>query len=208
MKVLHCKLPDQYIKNDLCDLDMVESLFTRFYSKGYVMEPEQVAIYRNLASKLSGQRIVDIGCGSGVGTFMMASNRCSVTGLDISPKCIQFARSIYPSMTFKGHDILSGPVRYVADALIAVEVIEHIDKPELFLENMLASDIPIFVTSPNRNNHTIGQFRPKNINHVQELTTQKFTNMLPNNSVIKRDPFSFQPLPIDTTVTPVVYEIT
>ena len=88
--------------------------------------------YAYVRQWLSG-RVLDCGCGTGYGSYMMAQNPdiTSVVGLDNDEKAIEFA----------GREYQGKKLRYVRgdidqfdetafDWLVAVEVIEHLRHPE------------------------------------------------------------------------------
>ncbi len=51
---------------------------------------------KTLGTDLTGQRIVDIGCASGVSAALLASRGAEVVGLDISPELIEQAKTLWP----------------------------------------------------------------------------------------------------------------
>ena len=59
---------------------------------------------RSLLSVEPGSRVLDIGCGTGRETVLLAKNGAQVTGLDIAADMLQKARRDYPSLTFKEGD--------------------------------------------------------------------------------------------------------
>src|SRR3972149_11288054 len=73
---------------------------------GPAMFPEQVAIYRHLAQRFRGQRVLDVGCGMGIGTNILAHWGCHVIGLDRDVETICVARALYPALSFAVWGIL------------------------------------------------------------------------------------------------------
>jgi len=83
-----------------------------------------------------GQRVLDVGCGDGVLSAMIAQAGAHVIGIDYVPAALRFAVE----------HTLAAPARFVAgsayalpfvssifDAVVAAEIIEHLDRPDDFL---------------------------------------------------------------------------
>jgi 2-polyprenyl-3-methyl-5-hydroxy-6-metoxy-1,4-benzoquinol methylase len=74
------------------------------------------------------QKVLDIGCGTGYGTFMLSWAARWVTGMDLDEPSVRFARR-----HFQADNLLylqSGdPSVYEADVYVALEVLEHLDDP-------------------------------------------------------------------------------
>ena len=176
---------------------------------GPAMFPEQVAIYRHLAHRLRGQRVVDVGCGMGVGTNVLAHWGCRALGLDVSEEAVQIARALYPELTFLCWDITSGPVvvdrEGTAEACVAVELIEHVEDAIGAVRHLLASAPQVILSTPNRASPLLGQHRPANPYHVREYTPQEMLELLGPATI--RDPFSWREVGPDSLMTPLVYEV-
>lgn len=87
-----------------------------------------------------GRRVLDAGCGTGYGSFLLASNgAASVTGVDISRRNIAFARRHYaaPHLDFQVADLQS--LALPPDSfgfVIASNSLEHLSNPRLFLRTL------------------------------------------------------------------------
>ena len=60
-----------------------------------------------LLSPREGERILDLGCGTGHLTSQIAATGATVIGLDKSPAMIERARALYPDLRFKAADATS-----------------------------------------------------------------------------------------------------
>jgi SAM-dependent methyltransferase len=85
--------------------------------------------------------IIDLGCGEGV----VAAEICRLlpavryVGIDASGEAIRMARASNPGVEFREGDILEGhPGGTVADLALCVEVLEHLEHPDLALERLAA----------------------------------------------------------------------
>jgi ubiquinone/menaquinone biosynthesis C-methylase UbiE len=84
-----------------------------------------------------GQRIADIGCGTGGGAQLMQNAGHMVKGIDISPAAIEEARRRHPDISFLCCSLEDGcPLSdHTFDAVFCGEVIEHIyDVPRFLTE--------------------------------------------------------------------------
>lgn len=153
-------------------------------------------------------RVVDIGCGSGVGSNILSMEADIVWGIDKNQLSIDFCNEtlkrerngIYYSsqLTFDRIDIMQENRQMMEfDIVVAIEIIEHIENTHLFLMNISkfarknksgsyelktreGNDFSteFFISTPNRNNAKIRKDRPQNIYHVREWTAQEFYGLL------------------------------
>ncbi|MBV9295490.1 MAG: glycosyltransferase [Acidobacteriaceae bacterium] len=81
-----------------------------------------------------GQRVLDLGCAGGyMGSVLRETKHCSVTGVDVTPP----QRGTVDE--FWIHDLNLGVPRIRAqdyDVVLMLDVIEHLNKPEAFLEEL------------------------------------------------------------------------
>jgi len=176
---------------------------------GPAMFPEQVAIYRHLAQRFRGQQILDVGCGMGIGTNILAHWGCRVVGLDRDVEAIRVARALFPEVTFQVWDITRGPVvvdaSATADACVAVEVLEHIEETVAAIRSLLASAPCVILSTPNRAAPVLGQAHPRNPYHVREYTPREMLELLGPATI--HDPFSWREVGPESLMTPLVYEV-
>ncbi len=114
---------------------------------------------RDLARPRGGPlRLLDIGCGTGdfALAFREAFPGADYLGIDTSAKGVELARRKAPEFAFRQLDLLR-PAEvepaYLgwATAAVCSEVLEHVEAPELILENvvpLLAPGAPLVVTVP------------------------------------------------------------
>ena len=82
--------------------------------------------------------VVDIGCGNGAVTALLAKRFPAVTGVDFSDSGIEQARRHFPQVRFERADV-SGEMAELApgsfDLAVSLEVVEHLYQPRLFAAN-------------------------------------------------------------------------
>jgi 2-polyprenyl-3-methyl-5-hydroxy-6-metoxy-1,4-benzoquinol methylase len=101
--------------------------------------------YKFAAKMLAGcDRVIEIGCGDGFGSRIVAQDGIHVTAIDFDPELLESARATaderYP-VEFRLHDVMKTPVPGRFAGAYSMDVLEHI-KPgdeDIFLTNALAS---------------------------------------------------------------------
>ena len=143
-----------------------------------VLEAEHRQRYEFFAARCRGLRVLDIACGVGYGSQLLAEQgAASVTGVDISPEAIECARSqfAHPAVEF-----ICGDARDLAgfgrqfDAAVSFETIEHLPDPEALLREVHGVLAPggFFVCStPNRDYYRKGEPNPY---HLCEWSYDEF----------------------------------
>lgn len=95
----------------------------------------------NLLRKHSAVRVLDLGCGNGAFTNFLHQEGFNVEGVDGSHSGIEIAHKHYPKIPFSQLDLVSDhvPERYINqfDAVISVEVIEHVLLPRKLMQNAM-----------------------------------------------------------------------
>jgi len=111
---------------------------------------------------LAGMRILDVGCGGGIVSEALARIGAEVTGIDACHENIEAAKihlEFDPSLTNNLKYICTTVEEHVEsvsdeyDAIVASEVIEHVDNPEVFVRKccqVLKLEGSFFLTTINR----------------------------------------------------------
>ena len=166
--------------------------FIRVYSREKAAKHPQWPKYRWFPD------IVDVGCGSGVGSNVMSQDANFVWGIDKNAKSIKFAKEcfnrdknkIYYSsqVSFDEIDIIEDKREFMTfDLVVAIEIIEHIDDYKTFLKKVIelghkegGGIYPTewFISTPNRNHKSITKDHPNNAYHVREWRSEEFYEAL------------------------------
>jgi len=145
----------------------------------YYIHFVHLATYAFAKKYMDGKKVLDLGCGSGYGTFGLSSSCKHITGVDISEEAILYAKSKYskPNLNFVNIDDIQEtklPFKDESfDMVISFQVIEHIPNTNEFLseaKRVLKTEGILIIATPNRENRLFGFQRPWNIFHVKEFS--------------------------------------
>ncbi|MGB8216478.1 MAG: class I SAM-dependent methyltransferase [Candidatus Methanoperedens sp.] len=118
-----------------------------------------LAKYKFVKSVLSGKEsLLDIGCGTGYGTFYLSEFCRDITGIDIDPAQIEKANKIYKSrnILFEHLDILKNPeVIKNKDIITCFEVIQDMSREKAYdflktINDNKDQDAVLFLSTPRR----------------------------------------------------------
>lgn len=175
-------------------------------------------------------KMVDVGCGSGVGSNILSQEGDFVWGIDKNEFSLEFAKEcftrekngIYYSsqLTFDKFDIINDSRDTMKfDVVVAIEVIEHVYDTDKFLKGLIRftkrdkggviknqEATEFFISSPNRNFRKIRKDRPNNEFHVREWTSQELLELLRTYfEEVEIMNQKGEPVPEDTAVDEVVF---
>lgn len=163
----------EYRPNPEVQCERVATAFKRYFATGDVLWDCSRKAYRWLSANLPATAsVLDVGCGAGFGTYLLAPR--AVEGLDLDASAIGFARSVYPRISFHQWDIALSVYPKIVDVVVMLEVIEHIDDWQSALENAKASTRDTLVLStPNRASAVVPDEHPSILAHVREFTPKE-----------------------------------
>jgi len=105
----------------------------------------------------AGRRVLDVACGEGYGSALLARGAASVTGVDISEAAIAHAREAYAgvaNLEFKCAPCTALPLADASvDLAVSFETIEHVGEQERFLDELarvLAPEGVLLLSCPNK----------------------------------------------------------
>jgi len=111
-----------------------------------------LVVYRWIAAQVGGMRVVDMACGEGYGADVLAGAARSVVGVDANPQAYEHARRRYrrPNLSFAREliETFSAP----ADAVVFLQTIEHLHRPEAALEHfraLVGAGGVVYLSTPN-----------------------------------------------------------
>lgn len=137
-----------------------------------------------LASELAvGKRVLDIACGEGYGSALLAQTARSVCGVDISPHAIAHAKHKYahPKVEFVVGSCADIPFgEGMIDLVVSFETIEHHDAHEAMfteIKRVLRPGGILVMSSPDKLEYT-ERANHRNAFHVKELYAQEFAQLV------------------------------
>jgi len=111
-----------------------------------------LAVYEWIAERAWGRRVVDLACGEGYGSAVLARTARSVVGVDANPDAFEHARARYTTRTTRCEcdavDTWAGDV----DCAVFLQTIEHVPDPDVTLAHvreLIGATGIAFVSTPN-----------------------------------------------------------
>jgi 2-polyprenyl-3-methyl-5-hydroxy-6-metoxy-1,4-benzoquinol methylase len=136
--------------------------------------------YEFAAQHARAGRLLDLACGVGYGTRLLADQRpdlTSLTGVDLSPGAIRYAKDHYASerVCFLQADAMGfGGEGESYDTIVSLETIEHLPDPEAFfarLAGLLAPGAVLVASVPTTPSVDL------NPHHLHDFTSQGFRQL-------------------------------
>lgn len=144
------------------------------------------------ASSLSrGRRVLDLCCGIGYGTLMLAEEAETVHGIDFSADAIATARSTAPeggNVTFEqadALDVLRGGLRERFDTIVCFEGIEHLPELSVVTERLAdftAAGGRVLLSVPN--SKTFGEVNPFHLSDFDYHSAMAFFGHFPGGRAL------------------------
>ncbi|MGB7589313.1 MAG: class I SAM-dependent methyltransferase [Solirubrobacterales bacterium] len=111
-----------------------------------------LVVYEWITTRVAGKRVVDMACGEGYGSNVLAASAASVVGVDANPEAHEHARLRYvrPNLRF-ARDLVES-FSEPSEAVVFLQTIEHVEDPGAILEHfksMLAPGGVAYVSTPN-----------------------------------------------------------
>ena len=138
-----------------------------------------VVVYEWIAAKLAGQSVVDLACGEGYGSNLLAETAASVVGVDANPEAHAHAKARYvrPNLSFE-RDLVEnfkGPV----DAIVFLQTIEHVQDPEGLVEGFAQAASTSYISTPNLLTLAPeGAEKSENPWHIKEYRAEEYRELL------------------------------
>ena len=130
----------------------------------YGREPSQMGWYEFVALRhRKGERILDVGCGMGVGVAFMNHFGCNAIGYDtdirLAGRPLTLQRMLYDCLPADFYDVVT-----------CIDVIEHVVDDVPFMEELKAiARKAVYVSTPN-----FARSKAKNEHHAREYTIGEF----------------------------------
>jgi SAM-dependent methyltransferase len=139
-------------------------------------------VYRALAPRCAGARVLEAGCGEGYGADLLSDVARRVLALDHDAPTLAHVARRYPGVNAARANLVALPVRSGAcEAVVSLQVIEHLWEQERFLRECHRVLVPggvLLVSTPNRLTFSPGRDTPLNPYHTRELTAVELAGLV------------------------------
>jgi SAM-dependent methyltransferase len=113
-----------------------------------------LAVYEWVGARVGGSRVLDMACGEGYGSDVLARSAARVVGLDANPEAYEHARLRYGrgNLTFARGLVETYGEAGAFDAVVFLQTIEHVHDPSAVLEHFRRLVSPggvAYVSTPN-----------------------------------------------------------
>jgi len=147
--------------------------------------PGKVTLDREVASRrryefaaryVEGKRVLDMGCGEGYGSAMLAERAGQMVGTDCSKEVIAHAAAKYPLPNVEFRCMPAEKQSFPDesfDVVVCLELIEHVEDYVAVMEQMhrvLKPEGTLIISTPNKDVTSPGRKRPIHDFHVHEFT--------------------------------------
>jgi SAM-dependent methyltransferase len=108
-----------------------------------------LAVYEWIAERCAGLEVVDMACGEGYGTDVLARRARTVTGVDANPDAYEHASAKYSRAGVRFvRDLIETYVQ-PCDAIVFLQTIEHVKEPQKVLAHFKEMAGTVYVSTPN-----------------------------------------------------------
>ena len=94
-----------------------------------------LAVYEWIAARVAGLSVIDMACGEGYGSDVLARAAAGVVGVDANPEAHEHARLRYVRPNLRFERDLVDRFSQAADAVVFLQTIEHVEQPGDVLEH-------------------------------------------------------------------------
>lgn len=142
-----------------------------------------LVVYEWIAQRVTGRRVIDMACGEGYGTEVLARYASSAVGVDANPEAHEHARLRYRRPNLRYVRDLVDSFAEETDAVVFLQTIEHIEQPGAILDHfrsLIADEQTgaVYVSTPNvLTLAPKGADRSGNPWHVHEYRHQEFESL-------------------------------
>jgi SAM-dependent methyltransferase len=142
-----------------------------------------LTVYEWIAARVAGDRVLDLACGEGYGSDVLARTASGVIGLDANPDAYEHARLRYraPNLGFDRGMVENYGSPGSFDAVVFLQTIEHVHDPVAVLRHvrsLLAPGGTAFISTPNVLTLAApGAAKSGNPWHLKEYTAPEFRDL-------------------------------
>lgn len=129
-----------------------------------------------------GKKVLDLACGEGYGSALLAQSASEVIGIDICPEAVTQANAVYQNknLSFRVGSMECVPLDVLFDVIVCFEAIEHISNHDLLckeVKRLLQPNGIFIVSTPNKWVYSEDGVT-KNPYHMKELDLTELQTLL------------------------------
>ncbi|HEX6228723.1 MAG TPA: class I SAM-dependent methyltransferase [Solirubrobacterales bacterium] len=111
-----------------------------------------LAVYEWIAARVGGARVIDMACGEGYGSDVLAASAASVVGVDANPQAHEHAHLRYTRPNLRFERDLVESFSEPCDVVVFLQTIEHVEDPGGILDHFRSMLVPggvAYLSTPN-----------------------------------------------------------
>lgn len=108
-----------------------------------------LVVYEWIAQRVAGLRVVDLACGEGYGSSVLARSAADVIGVDANPEAFAHAEAKYTTDNLSFRRELVESFDEPRDAVVFLQTIEHIEDPGPLLDGFARIAPVSYISTPN-----------------------------------------------------------
>jgi SAM-dependent methyltransferase len=140
-----------------------------------------LVVYEWIAARVGGLRVIDMACGEGYGSNVLAQRAASVVGVDANPQAHEHARLRYQRANLRFERDLIETFTEPADAVVFLQTVEHLHDPGAALvhfREVVGDGGVVYLSTPNVLTLAPGDApRSDNPWHVHEYRAREFEQL-------------------------------
>jgi SAM-dependent methyltransferase len=140
-----------------------------------------LAVYEWIAARLGGSSAIDMACGEGYGSAVLARSASRVVGVDANPEAHEHARLRYVAANLSFARDLVDTYSEPAEAVVFLQTIEHLEHPGATLDHfrgLVGEQGTVYLSTPNvLTLAPKGAARSDNPWHVHEYRLEEFREL-------------------------------
>jgi SAM-dependent methyltransferase len=111
-----------------------------------------LVVYEWIAARAHGRRVVDLACGEGYGSAVLAATAASVVGVEANPEAFEHARLKYTDQRVRFERNMLELWRGDVDCVVFLQTIEHVQDPDAVMDHvreLIGPSGVAYVSTPN-----------------------------------------------------------
>ena len=111
-----------------------------------------LVVYEWIAKRVGGAKVIDMACGEGYGSSILAASAASIVGVDANPEAHEHARARYLAPNLRFEQGLVEAFAEPCEAVVFLQTIEHVQDAGAILEHFRSILSPggiAYISTPN-----------------------------------------------------------